>query len=147
VAVIEQKDRLEGYTRTYANPGTGKYCRLWVHCLAQFDIFKSYFEQLNGFLVKANSVSVGVTKYADFRTGVVDSEYSPTDSTAALDRYSAQLFKYLYVEEGFHLPHPVPSDLLFSFGEYVKKYNLEDLVRFIFWLAQRLGDLLTQPTM
>ena len=70
----------------------------------------------------------------------------PADPTIALEAYVAQLFQYPYLDNGFNLPNPVPSDLLLPFGDFVNKYNLSAIVNLIFETAQGIGNLLEVPT-
>lgn len=67
----------------------------------------------------------------DFRTGKgVEGIVSPDPSTA-LKAWAEQLNKYLYLAAGINLQDPVPADLLLPFKDFVKKYELADLVQVI----------------
>ena len=148
MVVVEKQDRLGGHTETYTDPVTGTTIDVGVLVFHDLDIVKNYFARFNISLVKPNFNSPGVvSQYFDFRTGNIDSVYSPSDPTAALAAYRAQLAKYPYLESGFDLPYPVPSDLLLTFGDFVKKYSLESLVSLVFSFGQGLGDFLLQPTL
>ena len=110
-------------------------------------LVKNYFARLNVSLVRADFGSAGTSYKADFKTGKIVTNYTAADPAAALEVYGAQLYKYLFLDYGFDMPYPVPSDLLLPFGDFVKKYALEDMVQFIFSFAEGLGDLLKQPTL
>jgi hypothetical protein len=148
VVVVENDDRLGGHTHTYTDPGTGGKVDIGVVVWHDLDIVKNYFARFNVPLVKANFDAPGqVSQAVDYRTGKVVTGYTPSDPSAALAAYGAQLAKYPYLEAGFDLPNPVPPDLLLPFGDFVKKYALDAAVNTIFNFGQGLGDLLKQPTL
>jgi hypothetical protein len=147
VVVVETNDRLGGHTNTYTDPATGGKVDIGVIVWHDLDIVHKFFERFDVPLTKAVFDTPGmVSKYVDYRTGkVVD--YTPSDPSAALGAYGAQLANYPYLEGGFYLPDPVPADLLLPFGDFVKKYALDAAVNLIFSFGQGLGDLLRQPTL
>lgn len=148
VVVVEANNRLGGHTNTYTNPSTNETVDYGVIVFHNLDIVKKYFARFNVPLINASFAAPGqVNKYVDFTTGKVVAGYAPADPTAALAGYAAQIGKYPYVEAGFDLPDPVPADLLLPFGDFVKKYNLQSLVGFLFGFAQGLGNLLEQYTL
>lgn len=148
VVVVEANDRLGGHTNTYTDPSTNETVDYGVIVFHNLDIVKKYFARFNVPLTTASFAAPGqVNEYVDFTTGKVVAGYAPANSSAALAGYAAQLAKYPYVEAGFDLPYPVPADLLLPFGDFVKKYNLQSLVGFLFGFAQGLGNLLEQYTL
>jgi hypothetical protein len=148
VVVVETDDRLGGHTHTYTDPGTGAKVDIGVVVWHDLDIVKNYFARFNVPLTKANFDAPGqVSLPVDYRTGKAVTGYTPSDPSAALAAYGAQLAKYPYLEAGFDLPNPVPPDLLLPFGDFVKKYALDAAVNTIFNFGQGLGDLLKQPTL
>lgn len=148
VVVVEANDRLGGHTNTYTDPSTNETVDYGVIVFHNLDIVKTYFARFNVPLTTASFAAPGqVNEYVDFTTGKVVAGYAPANSSAALAGYAAQLAKYPYVEAGFDLPDPVPADLLLPFGDFVKKYNLQSLVGFLFGFAQGLGNLLEQYTL
>lgn len=148
VVVVEANDRLGGHTNTYTDPSTNETVDYGVIVFHNLDIVKKYFARFNVPLTTASFAAPGqVNEYVDFTTGKVVAGYAPANSSAALAGYAAQLAKYPYVEAGFDLPDPVPADLLLPFGDFVKKYNLQSLVGFLFGFAQGLGNLLEQYTL
>lgn len=148
VVVVEANDRLGGHTNTYTDPSTNETVDYGVIVFHNLDIVKKYFARFDVPLTTASFAAPGqVNEYVDFTTGKVVAGYAPANSSAALAGYAAQLAKYPYVEAGFDLPDPVPADLLLPFGDFVKKYNLQSLVGFLFGFAQGLGNLLEQYTL
>ena len=148
VVVVETNDRLGGHTNTYTDPATGGKVDMGVIVWHDLDIVRSFFARFDVPLTKAVFDTPGmVSKYVDYRTGKVVDGYTPSDPSAALAVYGAQLANYPYLESGFYLPDPVPADLLLPFGDFVKKYALDAAVNLIFNFGQGLGDLLRQPTL
>jgi hypothetical protein len=148
VVVVETGDRLGGHTHTYTDPGTGATIDIGVVVWHELPIVRDYFARFDVPLVKASFDQAGQTSvYVDYRTGKVVPGYAPSDPSAALGAYAAQLSQYPYLEAGFDLPNPVPPDLLLPWGDFVKKYNLGAAVNTIFNFGQGLGDILKQPTL
>ena len=148
VIVIERRDRLGGNTQTYIDPVTGAPIDIGVDIWHNNALVSDYFQRLNVPLVSVNDLgSPFVTIYPDFQTGQIVSGYAPVDPTSALQAYTEQLLKYPYLDNGFNLPDPVPSDLLIPFGEFVNKYNLSAAVSLIFQTVEAIGNLLQVPTL
>ena len=61
--------------------------------------------------------------------------------------YAEQRSKYPYLSTGYHLPDPIPSDLLLPFGTFVQKYNLTATLPLISLFAEGFGDLSTVPSL
>ena len=148
VVVVEAADRLGGHTHTYTDPGTSAKIDIGVVVWHDLDIVRNYFARFDVPLQKAAFGGPGqVSKYVDYRTGKEVPGYTPSDPTAGLGAYAAQLAQYPYLEQGFDLPNPVPPDLLLPFGDFVKKYTVDSAVHTIFSFGQGLGNLLAQPTL
>lgn len=148
VVVVEAQDRLGGHTNTYIDPVTNATIDIGVIVFHNITIVKDYFARFNIPLTAASfSVPGQTTYYVDFRTGKVVDGYIPKDPSAGFATYGAQLAQYPYLEAGYDLPNPVPADLLLPFGDFVKKYAIQDAVQSLFAFAQGLGDLLAQPTL
>jgi hypothetical protein len=95
-------------------------------------------------LSKGNPPGGNVTKFVDFKTGLELKNFTSPDPSAGLQTYGTQLANYPSIEQGFFIPSPIPHDLLLTFDQFVKKYNIQDAVPFIFNFAQGLGDLFSQ---
>ena len=147
VAVVEKQDRLGGHTQTYTDPVSGFTIDYGVIVFHNLTIVKDYFRRLNVSLSPADFATTGTTLYTDFRTGKVDSTYTPQNYEPGLAAYAEQVAKYPYVEDGFDLPYPVPADLLLPYANFTTKYGLQNFTNFLFSFAQGLGDLLAQPTL
>jgi len=102
-------------------------------------------------LAKADLSVPGTTKYLDFRTGnpVSSPALSITaqQQAAAFAAYEAQLAKYPYLSSGYHLPDPVPPDLLLPFDQFVQKYNLSATLPIISLFCEGFRDLTTVPSL
>lgn len=109
-------------------------------------VVKDYLARLNVSLLKRPLTNLP-TQYFDFKTGNVGSSNVAANLSTGLATYAAQLAKYPYVERGFDLPYPIPSDLLMPWGLFIKKYHLEAMAGFHHRFAQGMGNTLAQPTL
>ncbi|KAK0108214.1 hypothetical protein ONS95_003034 [Cadophora gregata] len=146
VVVIEQKGRLGGHTETYTDPMSGLKRDIGVEVWHDLPLVKEYFARLNVSLVRRPLTSSN-TEFFDFETGNIASSNVAANLSAGLAAYGTQCAKYPYLEKGFDLPYPVPSDLLLPWGQFVKKYCLESMVGFHYRFAQGMGDTLAQSTL
>lgn len=144
VAVVEAKGLLGGHTETWTDPVSGGKVELGVIIFHDNDLVRKYFGRYQIPLTKVDPF-LGVRKYYDSRTGKNLPAFVPPKPN--FTAYAAQLAKYPYLEDGFDLPDPVPEDLVLSFGNFVKKYHLGDLVHFATnRVVQGVGDILNLPT-
>lgn len=150
VVVIEKQGQLGGHTQTYTDPHTGGHDEIGVIYWHNLTLVTDYFAHFGialAAVAAADAPSV-VTENVDFRTGTPVPGLVFSNFTANMDAYRAQLEKYPYLNAGFGLPDPVPSDLLLPFGEFIQKYNLSTaIVQTIFEFNQGAGDILQQPTL
>ena len=147
VIVVESKDHLGGNTETFIDPVTGTPINIGVVVWYNETLVTNYFARLNVPLTPVSfSNSQSVTKFADFTTGILIPDFVPPDPSSALQIYIAQLLQYPFLNIGFNLPDPVPSDLLLPFGDFVNKYNIGPAVHSILQVAQGIGNLLEVPT-
>ena len=148
VVVIEANDRLGGHTNTYTDPGSNDTLDYGVIYFHNMSVVTDYFARFDIPLTTVPAGASGqVSKYVDLTTGKVVAGYTPLDISTALEAYAAQLEKYAYLEAGFDLPYPVPADLLLPFGDFIKKYSIENAALFFFDFDQGLGNLLEQYTL
>ena len=147
IVVVEAQNQMGGHTQTYIDPTTNLTVDYGVLLFNNIQIVKDYFARFNVPLKVSTTASPPgeVTSYVDFKSGEVVAGYVPSDISAALTAYGAQVAKYPYLETGFDLPDLVPSDLLLSTEDFFKKYSLEALVDFAVNFAQGSGNLLSKP--
>ena len=105
-------------------------------------VARDYFKLLNittgPFQVPSNT-----RVFADFQTGKkVDNVKSTFNFTA----YAAQLNKYPSLLYSWDLPNPIPQDLLLPFGDFIRKYNLQDVAYDVYNSAQGVSNILSEPT-
>lgn len=143
VAVVEAKAVLGGHTETWTDPVTQAKVDIGVIVFHDIDIVRKYFGRYQIPLTKANLASA-LTKFYNSRTGKNVPGYAPPDPN--FTTYAALLAKFPYLEAGFDLPEPVPEDLLLSFGDFAKKYNLGSFINFAAIFSQGVGDILNLPT-
>ncbi|KAK1573237.1 flavin-containing superfamily amine oxidase [Colletotrichum navitas] len=149
VALIEKAGRLGGHTNTYVDAKTGKTfdygTQNFVNTTEVYNYFRSLGVPLAPFAPKRQSVAVDMARE---RPGPSWPIVNANDTAAALERYKVQLAKYPDdFFRGYHLPDPVPEDLLLPWGDFVQKYDLGALA-YDGWLRfQGMGNVLAQPTL
>ena len=121
--LIERSGRLGGHTETYTDPSTGTKVDYGVQTYHNDSITLDFFARLNIPVADFTFGPPAEPVYADFTSGALVQNFTPKALGAD---YVAQLNKYPYLEDGFHLPDTIPQDLLLPWGEYIKKYSLED---------------------
>ncbi|KAK2015091.1 flavin-containing superfamily amine oxidase [Colletotrichum eremochloae] len=149
VALIEKAGRLGGHTNTYVDAKTGKTfdygTQNFVNTTEVYNYFHSLGVPLAPFAPKRQSVIVDMARE---RPGPAWPLVSANDTAAALERYKVQLAKYpddLF--RGYHLPDPVPEDLLLPWGDFIQKYDLGALAYDGWMRFQGMGNVLAQPTL
>ena len=148
VIVIEHKERLGGNTQTFTDPVTGAKADIGVQAWHVLGIVESFFSRFNVPLTIAPIIS-GSVQFIDFTTGANLNGYPGNQGnvTAALQAYAAQLANYPFLDTGFELPDPVPTDLLMPFGDFVAKYNLSAAMTVLMNYADGLGSFTKYPTL
>ncbi|EGP84744.1 unnamed protein product [Zymoseptoria tritici ST99CH_1E4] len=152
VAVVEKQGRPGGNTNTYKDEATGKTFDYGVKVLVNTSLVYNFFTSLEIPLAPLGAVSPATkTVAADFAHGELGPQWpvvNANDSLAALERYKVQLAKYSpEFFRGYHLPDPVPEDLLIPWGEFLAKYDLGPLAYDGFGQFQGMGNILAQPTL
>ncbi|KAI0383151.1 FAD/NAD(P)-binding domain-containing protein [Hypomontagnella monticulosa] len=142
VVVVEEKSVLGGHAETWFDPETGYAVNIGVVVFAHLKVVTDYFARFN--VPLTTEVAWGQSEYVDFSTGKAVNYTPPSQEAfgAALGVYSAQLQKYPALQGSFNLTYPVEEDLLLSFGEFITKYKLEDMVPTIFIVNQGYAPLL-----
>lgn len=138
VVVVEPDTVLGGQTRSYNVPGSDEKIDYGVLAYTDVDIVHEFFGRFDIPLTDSHFHSASF-QWADFRTG----EYIPNFAfpSASLDGYKAQLEKYPYLEWTSDLPDPVPEDLAMPFGDFAKKYSLEDVIPQLYFNMQGPGNI------
>ncbi|KAI0840336.1 FAD/NAD(P)-binding domain-containing protein [Hypoxylon sp. FL0890] len=126
VVVVERKGELGGHTATYHDPATGKPINygLQVYYDDPEGLTRAFFSRLNITPAKASFPDSGITPlYIDFTDGALLKNYT---IPSIKDDYIQELDKYPYIENDIDLPDPVPEDLLLTWPDYMKKFNITD---------------------
>jgi len=151
VTLIEREAVLGGHVNTYHDPVTGMTFDYGVISFDNISVVKNYFEHLDVPLGPIGDLfTTNISYYADFKTATpIPISPFPSDNAtdAALIAYEAQLAKYPFLGNGYNLPTPLPSDLLLTWGDFIKKYQLEGLSYTTFATLQGIGNILAQPTL
>ncbi|KAL2069755.1 hypothetical protein VTL71DRAFT_14434 [Oculimacula yallundae] len=149
VALVEKECRLGGHTSTYKDITTGKTFEYGTQVLVNTTTVRNFFAFLN--IPLAPYKPGGQPKAVDFQNSVAGPSWPVVDanaSAAALDKYQALLKQYPDdFFRGYHLPYPVPEDLLMPWGDFLRKYDLGALAYDGFLQFQGMGNLLAQPTL
>ena len=152
VALIEKNGRLGGQVNTYTDPSNDKYIDYGVKVFTNVSVTSNYFESLGvplktfqGYLPNQQTV------YGDLAAGTVIPAsavaYLAGNVTEGFLRYQAQLEKYPWLRIGWHLPSPLPTDLLLPWGDFVQKYNISAISSIVSGIVGSPGNLLAQPTL
>ncbi|KAI1410604.1 FAD/NAD(P)-binding domain-containing protein [Hypoxylon sp. FL1857] len=125
IVVVEQKGELGGHTSTYYDPATGKPINYGVQ--VYYDdpegLSRAFFSRLNITVGKVDFSSASTPLYIDFTDGTPLDNYT---IPPVKDDYIQELHKYPYLENDLDLPDPVPEDLLLTWPDYMKKFNITD---------------------
>lgn len=149
VIVVERRDRLGGNTQTFTDPVTQIKADIGVEVWHNLDIVKSFFSRFNVPLTIISEDQSSNVEFIDFTSGAQLNGYPANQGnmTAALQAYAAQLTKYPFLDGGFELPDPVPTDLLIPFSDFVAKYNLSAAMTPLMDYSQGLGSFMNYPTL
>ncbi|CAK4034848.1 related to amine oxidase, flavin-containing superfamily [Lecanosticta acicola] len=150
VALIEKENRLGGHVNTFVDPPTGGTFDYGVIILVNVSIVRDYFQYLDTPLGKYTGFVPGMnTLYADFAAGA--SAPAPNDTLAEADavpRYARLLQdQYPYLASGFHIPKPVPEELLIPYGDFLAQRNLSALAYTAWYIDEGVGNALAQPAL
>ena len=150
VIVIEHMDRLGGNTQTFTDPVTGIKADIGVLFWHVLDIVERFFSRFNVPLTIESAANSSLqVQFMDFTTGAHLHGYPQNQGnvTAAIQAYAAQLAKYPFLDNGFDLPDPVPTDLLMPFGDFVAKYDISAAVAALMGYAEGHGSFTKYPTL
>lgn len=130
VVVVERQSDLGGHADTYTDPTTGKVLNAGVQLLHNSTLVRQYGARL-GVPLEKPSFDVNTTTLAvDFKKGqeTANPMSDPGTYTALAQYLEILTTTYPYLAKGFHLPDPVPKDLLLSFGDFATKHGIEKAV-------------------
>ncbi|KAF5234370.1 hypothetical protein FANTH_12150 [Fusarium anthophilum] len=121
VVVIEKKDQIGGHAETHINPKTKVSANIGV----------ILFENTN--------TATPSTKMYDFSLGIAVPAQDNTEPDAtkkvmaeAIQIYSQNvLSKYPWIDQGYHVPNPVPQELLLPFGQFTQQNNFSAILPLI----------------
>jgi len=151
VTLIERETVLGGHVNTYHDPVSGQTLDYGVISFDNISVVKNYFEHFDVPLGSVGDLyAPKIPYYANFATATpLSSSPFPSDNAtgAALFAYEGQLAKYPFLTNGYNLPTPIPADLLLTWGDFLKKYQLEGLSYTAFTTLEGVGNILTQPTL
>lgn len=138
VAVIEKQKRLGGHVNTYVDAATNTTFDYGVIIMVNITVVRDYFNFLGIPMGTFQGyVPDQKTLYADFAEETdVSPSYNETEVAAAVLGYAGQLQKYPYLASGYHLPDPIPEDLLLPYGEFLDKYNLSALTQTVWYINE-----------
>ncbi|KAF9693635.1 hypothetical protein EKO04_008562 [Ascochyta lentis] len=142
IVLVEKENVLGGHTNTYTDPSTGTVVDYGVQAFWNISVARDYFKLLD--IATGPYQPLPNTRvFANFQTG---NKVDTVQSTFNFTAYAAQLEKYPYLLYSWDLPDPVPKDLLLPFGDFIKKYNLQDSAFDIYYSAQGLSNFLNELT-
>ncbi|KAK7923588.1 amine oxidase- flavin-containing superfamily [Apiospora marii] len=144
VLVIEKRDTLGGHAEAWVDPVSGTPIDIGVQAFAN-DVAKDYFARFGLALKPSGAGAAAPTNaYVDFSTGKAADFAAPHASAflAAVDWYLSHLREFPALQDSFNMSYAVHPDLLLSFGEFVAKYDLGDLVPQVFQYNQGAVPLL-----
>ena len=142
VVVVEKTGTLGGHENTYIDPSTGTPIDYGVQTYWNISVVTEFFARFD-IPIETFSFTGGTNVYADFETGEVLPSFSPSQNFTP---YANQLNKYPYLLDSWNLPSPVPGDLLLKFGDFIKKYSLQNIAYSIYSNSLGVGNVLQQLT-
>ncbi|RYP83578.1 hypothetical protein DL769_001332 [Monosporascus sp. CRB-8-3] len=162
VAVVEQSGRLGGHTATYIDPKTQTPIDFGVIIHQPLKELTGFFERFGIPLLNMSSghwnrpgepanqslPSVGYSTFrkdVDFRNGAVV-DRPVVDPAESLARMAEIISRFPYILHGYTLPDPVPEELYISFGTFLERHNVTDVISVYYQFSQGMGDLLHLPT-
>lgn len=149
VALIEKEDRLGGHVNTYVDPSGRGTFDYGVIILVNISLVRDYFSYLEVPLSEYTGFGTGGTEFVDFAEGKAVPAPNNSDAEAAAVAKYAQLLseEYPYLASGFHLPDPVPEELLMPYGDFLAERNISDLAYTAWYIDEGVGNPLAQPAL
>ncbi|KAJ4305601.1 hypothetical protein N0V90_001132 [Kalmusia sp. IMI 367209] len=144
-----------GHTAVYHDPTTNKPINIGVQAWMEYLNTTSFPHRMGVSTDGSMQFESASPNYVDFSSGLPVANYTPPSSaayTAALKKYLDLCEKYadLLLPGFFNFPNAtaIPEDLVMNFGDFVKKYGLQNTVPRL-WdsTVMGVGDFLNTPTM
>ncbi|EEY23730.1 conserved hypothetical protein [Verticillium alfalfae VaMs.102] len=156
VLVIEKKNQIGGHAETYKNNETGIVSNVGVVLFENTDLVKRYFNRLKVPITTSNVLATtSASRQFDFALGFPIPAQSASAAAAqqqvlqaAAQAYTQNvLSKYGWIDQGFLVPDPVPTELYEPFGQFAAKYNFSALLPVIAQFNWYTGNLTTLPAL
>jgi NAD(P)-binding Rossmann-like domain len=142
VALVDRAAVLGGHENTYIVPDTGIPIDYGVQAYWNISVVRDFFARFD-IPITNYTFTLASTVYADMVTGRSLQGFMPTRDYSP---YATQLSKYPELAYSWDLPSPIPQDLLIPFGEYIKKYSLQNVAYSLYSYSYGIGNILTQVT-
>ncbi len=148
ITVIEKENRVGGHSHTYRPDDVSEGYDYGVRLLPNTKEVREMYDRFGLSLKKIRLDSLK-RKYVDISTGQL-SEYKEPPWYSIL----WSLFRYWYhsgysypflTYPGINLPDNIPDDLFLPFGEYLKKYNINNSFSPLIHYMQGLGEIENIP--
>ncbi|RAK81548.1 FAD-dependent oxidoreductase [Aspergillus fijiensis CBS 313.89] len=124
--VVERSHRLGGHAETFY-PADHTPINYGVEGLFNTSVTRAYLHRLN-VTYEVRVPASSTDQYLNLRTGA-KVPVEPFDEQQVLKPYLDAIAQFPFLNDGvYDLPDPVPEDLLLPFGDFVKKYHLEDTI-------------------
>ncbi|PYH76611.1 FAD-dependent oxidoreductase [Aspergillus uvarum CBS 121591] len=124
--VVERSHRLGGHAETFY-PADHTPINYGVEGLFNTSATRAYLQRLN-VTYEVRVPASSTDQYLNLRTGA-KVPVEPFDEQQVLKPYLDAIAQFPFLNDGvYDLPDPVPEDLLLPFGDFVKKYHLEDTI-------------------
>ncbi|KAF9767185.1 hypothetical protein IL306_000290, partial [Fusarium sp. DS 682] len=145
-----------GHAETYINPKTKIPANIGVVLFENTKTVQQYLARLGVAVEKHNPFKApSSTQMYDFTLGVPVPDQDEAEAAAtkramaaAMQTYSQNvLSKYPWIDQGYHIPDPVPKELLLPFGQFTQQNNLSAILPLISQLNWYPGNITTIPTL
>ncbi|KAL5610936.1 hypothetical protein FOBRF1_007053 [Fusarium oxysporum] len=142
IAVIEKKDQIGGHAETYINPKTKVPANIGVVLFENTKTVQKYLSRLGVAVAKHNPFkATPSTKMYDFTLGV------PVPAQDKAEAAATKKAMAPWIDQGYHVPDPVPEELLLPFGQFAQQNNFSAILTLISQLNWYPGNITTIPTL
>ncbi|POS75447.1 hypothetical protein DHEL01_v206152 [Diaporthe helianthi] len=138
IVVVEKQNRLGGHTQTWHDPTTNEPFDYGVEVYTNLTTSRDFFARFN-IPVQSPVFDQSQQVYADFATGK-SVDYTPPGTPEVIDalaRWREQWLKYqdllLPTSSNFPTGTDIPEDLLLTWNDFARKYDLEAMSPSIYY--------------